>query len=94
MDPEIRRALDEIHALTKDNHRLLRAVRRHQILETFGRYVLWAVLILAAVYSYVVYVAPLVQRFSANPQSAASGIFGLPTSADIQKLINSYKPGG
>ncbi len=28
MDPELRRTLDEVHALTKDNHRLLRSVRR------------------------------------------------------------------
>lgn len=91
MDPEIRKVLDEVHALTKDNHRLLRSVRRHQLLETFGRYVLWAIFIILSYYSYVSYLQPLLLRFSTNPGTAAGGL-GLPTSADLQKLINSYKP--
>jgi hypothetical protein len=94
MDPEIRKVLDEVHALAKDNHRLLRAVRRHQILELFGRYVLWIVVILLTYYSYVTYAAPFIQKFSASPSAVTPGSLGLPTSADLQKLINSYKPGG
>ena len=93
MDPEIRKALDEIHALTRDNHRLLRAVRRHQILETFGKLFIWAVVIVAGVYAYIGYVYPLIERYQANPQQAASNIFGLPTLSDLQNLVHSYQPG-
>ena len=93
MDPELRKALDELHALTRDNHRLLRAVRRHQIIEMFGRYVLYALVLLSAYYSYVAYIAPFIRQYSANPSAVTPGVFGLPTSADLQKLLNSYKPG-
>lgn len=94
MDPELRKELDALHALVRDNHRILRHVRRHQIYETFGHYALWIFIILASGYSYLVYVQPLIQKFQVNPQGAAQSLFGLPTTADLQNLINSYKPAG
>ena len=75
MDPEMKRELEEIHALAKDNHRLLRDMRRHQMWSTYGRVVIWLIVLASTLYVYQAYLAP----------------FGLPTSADIQKLINSYK---
>ena len=92
MEPDLRKELDELHALVRDNHRLLRRVRRHQILETFGHYALWLIVILILAYGYLVYGRPLVEKFHANPQAAAQSLFGLPTSADLQNLINSNKP--
>jgi hypothetical protein len=93
MDPEVRKLLEEVHALARDNHRLLRSVRRHQILETFGRYMLWIILILLSYVSYVSYIQPFMEKFRTDPQGAAQSFFGLPTSSDVQNLINSYKPG-
>ncbi len=91
MDPEVKRELAELHALVKDNHRLLRAVRRHQLLETFGKIVLWLIIFAASGYLYIQYLLPTVQKFIANPGATSTGLFGLPSSADLQKLIDSYK---
>lgn len=93
MDPELKRQLEEIHALARDNHHLLREVRRHQLIEMFGKYVFWLIVIGSSVYGVVNYLQPLATKFSASTGMTPSGLFGLPTSADIQKLINSYKAG-
>ena len=93
MDPESKRLLEETHALVKDNHRLLRAVRRHQLITDFGKFFIWLIIILASVYSFQVYLRPLIATFSMVPGATASGPFGFPTSADIEKLINSFKAG-
>lgn len=93
MDPELKRQLEEIHALTKDNHRLLRALRRHQLIGTFGKIAFWIIILGSSAYWYQTYLQPLVSKFSIMPGAATSGLFGLPSSADIQKLINSYKVG-
>lgn len=93
MDPELKRELDAIHALARDNHHLLRAVRRHQMFDMFGKYILWALFIGASVYWVVTYLQPLATQFSVSSGMKPSGPFGLPTSADMQKLLNSYKAG-
>lgn len=92
MDPELQKTLEEIHALTKDNHRMLRAIRRDQILSFFGKIVLWVVVLALPLYLYQQYLEPLTAKFSTTPGSVSS-LFGLPTSADFQKMINSYKVG-
>ena len=91
MDPEVKREFAELHALVKDNHRLLRAVRRHQILEMFGKLALWLIIILVSGYAYIAYLNPLVAQFFSG---ASSTPFGIPSSADLQKLIDSYKEPG
>ena len=93
MDPEIKRQLEEIHALVKDDHHVLRSVRRHQLFETFGKYVLWIIILGSSAYWFQSYVQPLVAKFSATTGMQPSGLFGLPTSADLQKLINSFTAG-
>ena len=93
MDPEIKRQLEEVHALAKDNHRLLRAMRRHQLFGTIVSVVFWLVILIAPFYLYQQYLQPFVAKFSATTGAPPSGLFGLPTSADIQKLINSFKAG-
>jgi len=89
----VKRQFEELHALVKDNHRLLRAVRRHQLLETFGKLVLWLILLGVGGYFYAQYLAPVVQKFIENPGATSTGLFGLPSSADLQKLIESAKSG-
>jgi len=93
MDPEIKRQLEEIHALAKDNHQMLRAIRRHQWYGVIGSIIFWAVLIFAPLYLYQQYIQPFVAKFSATTGTTTSGPLGLPTSADLQKLINSFKAG-
>ena len=93
MNPEEKRLLEETHALAKDNHHLLRAVRRHQLIAAFWRIALWAAVVLATLYAYQFYLRPLAQKYQAMTGSATSGPFGLPTTTDVQKLINSHGAG-
>lgn len=95
MDPELKRVLDETHALAKDNHRMLRAIRRDQWIGFFGKIIVWVVVLILPLYLYQQYLGPIVSRFSVLSGIATSSpsIFGLPTTADLQKLINSYKAG-
>ena len=94
MDPELKRQLEEIHALAKDNHRMLRAIRRDQWLGFIGRVVVWIIVITLPLYLYQQYLQPLVDKFSATPGAATTGPFGFPTSAQMEKLINSFKAAG
>ncbi|MDO8593305.1 MAG: hypothetical protein Q7R59_00135 [bacterium] len=93
MDQEIKREMEEIHALAKDNHRLLRAMRRHQLFGTIVSVVFWLVILITPFYLYQQYLQPFIAKFSATTGTPTSGLFGLPTSADLQKLINSFKAG-
>ena len=93
MDPEIKRQLDEIRALAKDNHDMLRAIRRHQWYGFFGTVLMWVIILAAPLYLYQQYLQPFVAKFTATSGVTTSGPFGIPTSADLQKLINSFKGG-
>lgn len=91
MDPEIKRELGEIHALAKDNHHMLRAIRRHQWYSFIGTIVVWLIVLALPLYFYQQYFQPLVSKFQTTTGTTTTGMFGLPTSADIQKLINSFQ---
>ena len=93
MDPELKRQLDEIHALARDNHRMLRAIRRDQWLGFIGRIVVWIIVLALPLYFYQQYLRPLVSKFSTTTGVTTTGPFGMPTFAELQKLINSYKVG-
>ncbi|MCR4333740.1 MAG: hypothetical protein NUV60_01835 [Patescibacteria group bacterium] len=93
MDPEIKRLLEETKALAKDNHQMLRAIRRHQWYGLLTTVVFWLVILIAPLYLYQQYLQPFISKFSATTGVSTSGPFGLPTSADVQKLINSFKAG-
>lgn len=91
MDPEIKRQLEEIHALAKDNHQMLRAIRRDQWLGFIGRIIVWAIVLALPLYLYQQYLQPFVEKFSSTSGTTTSGPFGFPTSAELQKLINSFQ---
>lgn len=93
MDPELKRELEEIHALAKDNHQMLRAIRRHQWWSFVWTIVVWIVVLALPLYLYQQYLQPIVEKFSSTAGITVPGSLGLPTSADLQKLINSYKVG-
>lgn len=92
MDPELKKLLEENHALARDNHHLLRAIRRHQLIGAYWKVFFWLFLLGGAYFGYQEYLKPLADTFAAN-RTPGSGPFGLPTSAEIQKLIDSYKAG-
>ena len=89
----MRRQLEEIHALAKDNHRMLRAIRRGQWFSFLSTVIVWIVVLALPILLYQQYLAPMVAKFSATSETTATGMFGLPSFADIQKLINSYTAG-
>lgn len=93
MDPELRRTLDEVHALVKDNHRMLRAIRREYWFGVVGRIVIWIVVLALPVFLYQQYLGPIVSSYLSAQGATPTGAFGFPTSADIQKLLDSMRVG-
>ena len=89
MDPELKQELDQIRALVKDNHDMLRALRRHQWWSFLTTVVFWIIVTVAPFYLYQQYVQPLLDKISGT-ESATNG-FQLPTSVDVQKLLNSLQ---
>ena len=98
MEPELKKQLEEIHALTRDNNRMLRAIRRDAWFSLAGKIIFWAIFLLGPVYLYYAYVAPVVERFTPAATSASSGtatstsFFDNLTIGEIQKLIEQYRP--
>ena len=90
---DLKRELEQIHVLTKDNHRMLRAIRRDQMYALIAKIVFWAVIIGVPIYFYQAVFKPQFDEFKQNPTGAALNVFGLPSSAEIQKLIDSFKSG-
>lgn len=93
MDPETKKLLEETHALVKDNHDMLRRIRRDQWLGFVGRVIVWAIVLALPLYLYQHYMQPIVSRFTGAPTATTTNMFGLPTYAELQKLISSYKAG-
>lgn len=97
MDPELRKLLQENLSLAKENNRLLRGMRRARWFGVIWSIIFWTVLLLAPLYFYQQYLAPVVARFAAvvpGAQSAtttASGPLGLPSFTELENLVNSYK---
>ncbi|MFZ2167262.1 MAG: hypothetical protein WAV50_00125 [Minisyncoccia bacterium] len=93
INPELKRELEQIHALAKDNHDMLRAIRRDQWFGFAGRVIIWIIVFALPLYLYQQYLAPFVEKFSSASGITTSGAFGFPTTAELQKLINSFKGG-
>lgn len=91
MDPELKRQIEEIHVLAKDNHDMLRALRRHQWYSFVWTIVVWIVVLALPLYLYQQYVQPIVEKFSTTPGTTFPGTFSVPSSAEIQKLLNSFQ---
>lgn len=93
MDPDTQRQLDEIQALAKDNNRMLHAIRRDQWFGFVGRLIFWAIVLALPFYLYQQYLQPIIGKVTEATGIKTSGAFGLPTSAEVQKLINSFTVG-
>jgi len=59
MDPEIKALLVEIKALTKDNHDMLRTMRRNAWLLLIVKAVFWVIIIFAPIYFLLPYLGTL-----------------------------------
>ena len=98
MDPDLKKQLEEIHALARDNNRMLRAIRRDAWYSLAGKIIFWAIFLVGPLYLYYVYVAPVVERFTPATTTASSGtatstsFFDNLTIGEVQKLIEQYRP--
>jgi hypothetical protein len=94
MDPESKRLLEDTYALAKDNHRMLRAVRRHQLIDAFGKFFIWIIVILISAYSYFAFLQPIIEKLHIpGLPTVQPGTFGISTTTPIGKLINSVGAG-
>jgi len=91
MDPELKQELDQIHALEKDNHDMLSAIRRDHWLGVFGKIIVWLGILVLSLYLYQQYLQPLISKFITTGGMSASGPFSLPSFAELQKLISSFQ---
>ncbi|MBI4088573.1 hypothetical protein HY415_00555 [Candidatus Kaiserbacteria bacterium] len=88
MDPEAKRLLEETRAFAKDNHDMLRAIRRHQWYSFFWTVIVWVVVLALPFYLYQQYLGPLVEKFSTVSGATTSDNS---TITEIQKLLNSFQ---
>ncbi len=86
---DIKTLLVEVHALAKDNHRMLRAIRRDAWFTFFGHLAIWVLVLVLPFYLYWRYGAPLLSRLEAATGSKVP--LTLPSLNDIQKLLDSYR---
>lgn len=91
MDPETKRELEEIRALAKDNHRMLRAIRRDQWWGFAARIVIWLIVLALPIYLYQQYVAPIIESFTGTTTPATAGFFGFPSPEQIDRAIGAYR---
>lgn len=59
MDPEIKRLLEEIREIEKENHHLLKSLKRYQWYGFIWKILLWTSLIVIPVYFYQTYFAQI-----------------------------------
>lgn len=96
MDPETERRLDQIHALTRDTHRMVRAIRRDQWIGFTIKVLFWIIILALPYFLYTRYLAPILSAVSsqgAGSSSASQFLPQLPSSAELQKLIHSLNAG-
>ena len=94
MDSELRDLIEKTHALAKDNHRMLRALRRGQMFSFLSSIVVWIAVIVLPIYFYQQYLAPIVSNLSSlsgMSTTTTSGLIGVPTFNELKNLINSIK---
>lgn len=87
---DISHQLEELHALTRDNHRMLRAIRRDQWFGFFGKIIFWAIMLALPFYLYNEYVAPIVAKVSDVKDSAGEAVQN-PAFIQLQNLVKFFK---
>lgn len=85
MDDELKKLLQENLDLARENNAMLRVMRRNAWISFFSKLFVWALLIIAPLYLLDRYLGPIVEQ-----AGSGQGAFGLPSSADVQKLLEYY----
>ena len=88
----LQKLLEENLAVAKDNNRLLREMRRNAILGIIAKVVLWLVVLGVPLFFLSSYLGPLMDALSgAGDQTMAPGLFGLPSSEQMEALLKEYQ---
>ena len=91
----LEKLLEENLAVAKDNNRLLREMRRNAILGLIAKIVIWLVILGVPLFFLSSYLGPLMEAFSgqASTGQLPSGLFGLPSEEQLNRLIEEYQAG-
>lgn len=84
--------MEEMYQLTRDNNRMLHAMRRNAFLSGLIRIVFWAAIIAFTVWSYMQFINPVLQSVvNATEQiQAVGGSAGIQIS-NLQEALNGLK---
>jgi len=90
----LKKLLEENIALSKDTNRLLREMRRNAILGFFAKLVIWLIVLGVPLFFLSSYLGPVLDAFTGqavNGQGLPSGLFGFPSEAQLEGLIEQYR---
>ena len=85
--------LEENIAVTRENNRLLREMRRNAVIGFIAKLIIWLIVLGVPLFFISSYLAPLIDTVSGKAESGQlpTGVFGLPSSEQIQQLIDQYR---
>lgn len=81
----IEQELSDLRTLTEETHEIVRGLRRTARLSFWSRIILWALVIILP----LLLIKPIIN--SLIPATAGNGLFGLPSSSDLQKALDMYQ---
>lgn len=92
---ELKKLLEENLAVAKDNNRLLREMRRNALLGLIAKTVLYLLLLGVPLLFLSSYIGPLMSAFTGqtSPESLPTGLFGVPSEAQLNQILEQYKAG-
>ncbi|HRH55955.1 MAG TPA: hypothetical protein PK609_03775 [Candidatus Paceibacterota bacterium] len=90
---EIKTLLEENIAVTKENNRLLREMRRNAILGLIAKVVIWLVILGVPLFFLSTYLGPLLETVSGQEGGGQlpAGLFGVPNEEQVQQILDLYR---
>ena len=82
--------LNENVKLAKENNKILRRMERNALIGLVFKVVLWLVVLGVPLYFLSTYVGPLTEALRGSTVSP-TGLFGLPSAEQLQKILETYK---
>jgi len=91
---ELHDLLKETHDLVKENHKLLKRMERNALISFVVKAIVWLLILGVPLFFLSTYLTPLISAIEGNTASSTvpSGLLGLPSAAQMQRIIELYKP--
>ena len=84
--------LKENLEVAKHNHKILKRMERNALIGFIAKIVIWLIILGVPIFFLSSYLKPLLSVASGNASSTMTGgVFGLPSSEQLQKIIDTYK---